>query len=131
VISASGCLETVPSGSDFLITDISGTYNGSSIASLFAPGGFQGNNNILYSSGPQLSILGLAFSVSGGGSVNVYYDAAGSWVCAGCYGNYYEPGGTDTVISFSATPVPLPAAAWLLATGLAALGFVGRRRAVA
>ena len=31
--------------------------------------------------------------------------------------------------NLSSTPVPLPAAAWLLLSGLAGLGFVGRRKA--
>lgn len=130
-VNASGVLTVAPSGPNYLITGISGTYNGSAITSLFAPGGFQGNDNLLLSGSPQLTILGFAFSVAGlGTSVDVYHDAAGQFICAGCYGSYSEPGG-DTVINFSASPVPIPAAVWLLASGLIGLVGIGRRRRAA
>jgi hypothetical protein len=131
-ISASGLLTASPSGPDYLITGISGTYNGNAITSLFAPGGFQGNNNILHSGSPQLDILGFAFSVAAlPRNVNIYYDAVGgSDFCPTRpgYCDYHEPGAIDTPIAFSATLTPLPAALPLFATGLGAVGLLGWRR---
>ena len=116
-----------------VISTISGTYNGSAITSLFAQSGFQGNDNQLFAGSPQLTSLGFAFYVAGlATSVNVYYDTLGQFICAGCYGNYTEPGGADVVINnFSATPVPIPAAIWLLGSGLIGLVGIGRRRRAA
>ena len=51
-IRGDGLFNVTGSGPDFLVTGISGTYYnlndaGHAITSLFAPGGFQGNDNIL------------------------------------------------------------------------------------
>jgi hypothetical protein len=40
----------------------------------------------------------------------------------------YGPGFYGTVTSISAQPVPLPASAWLMLSGLSGLGFLARRR---
>ena len=115
-ISASGVFTTDP-GPDWLITGIAGTFNGESM-NLVAPGGFQGNDNILLGGSPQLSILGFAFSTASLGTWNVYYDAVATFCPASGYCAFN--GATDTPITFAAveSPVPLPAALPLFAAAL-------------
>jgi hypothetical protein len=126
VINASGILDTAPAGPNYLITSISGTYNSNNITSLYGVNGFQGNDNILHTSGPLLSLAGFSFAV-GAASINVYYDAAGQFITAGNYGSYNN-NNVDTIIRFSVTETPLPAALPLFATGLGLMGLLGWRR---
>ena len=127
-VSASGLLD-VTAGA---ITSISGTYNGNAITSLFGTNGFQGNDNLFSPATPQVDGYGFSFFVAAGNqSINVYRDdMTGNWLpCSACYGTY--DGSSDTEISFSASPVPIPAAVWLFASGLIGLVGIGRRRRAA
>lgn len=53
------------SGGSYPITGISGTQDGQAITMLIPPGGFAGNDNLLYASPPLLDFAGLSF-VAGG-----------------------------------------------------------------
>jgi hypothetical protein len=86
-------------------------------------------DTIFNSSDPWVSTNGLVFLVGGPGDngFNVWANGTspgGSYTgfIAGDT-NYESATGT-----FTATPVPLPAAAWLLLSGLAGMGLMGRRR---
>lgn len=127
-ISASGLLD-VTAG---VVTNISGTFNGNAITSLFGPNGFQGNDNLFSPTTPQVTGYGFSFFVAAGNqSINVYRDdLTGNFLpCSACYGSY--DGVTDTEINFSASPVPIPAAVWLFGSGLIGLVGIGRRRRAA
>jgi len=130
IISASGVLTTSPLGSNFLITDITGMFNGNPISSLVPPGGYASNNNVLYSGIPSLDFSGVSFVVPALApleNVNVYFDGPGLFVCAGCYAVFN--GDFDLAINFSVdAATPLPAALPLFATGLGVLGALSWRR---
>jgi hypothetical protein len=108
-VSASGFFATTDLlGNSYTITGAWGTWNGAAITGILAPGGFGGNDNLLFSSGPLLDSNGVGFMVnapgdSGTGSVNVYY-AAGQ-------GGYTEDstnvGGGPTFSISAATPSPV------------------------
>ncbi len=78
---SSGRLFTIDQNNGtFLVTGISGFYNGRSILGLTAPGGFHNNDNLLFGTTPFLDQDGLAFKVDGlgddgNGNVNIWYDA--------------------------------------------------------
>jgi hypothetical protein len=124
----------------YLLTSISGVFQGVSVTGLlpvdYTPsGGAQsfGNDNLITPSSTGVDNDGIAFTLStvetGFGSVvNLYFDhnvgsAGGNYLAYGVGGHLDEvAGGT-----FSVTPVPLPAAAWLLLSALGGLGLLRHR----
>lgn len=86
-------------------------------------------DTIFNSSDPWVSTNGLVFIIGGpnDNGLNIWANSGspgGSYTGFIAGDSNYE-GGTGT---FTATPVPLPAAAWLLLSGLAGMGLMGRRR---
>jgi hypothetical protein len=146
-LTGSGTLDaTLQSGSEYLVTSMTGTADGMAVM-LIPVLGYQGNENLLYypatttspgGCGPlcQLDNNGLAFSLANGANVNIFEhsdpmitqcDTSGTVsACA-------DELDTSFVTVFSAAPVPvsatpLPAALPLFATGLGAMGLFGSRR---
>ncbi|QHS51287.1 PEP-CTERM sorting domain-containing protein [Edaphobacter sp. 12200R-103] len=125
--SGSGILETTPNGSgQYLITGISAT----GVTGIIAPGGFNGNDNLLFPTNAQtLDPNGFSFSAANGPDsfdVNVYNDGTGYFAFFRDEDNF-----TDTLpITFdvtpAASPVPEPGTLLLLGTGI--LGVAGSLR---
>ncbi len=119
----------------WLISDASGTFNGSDIVGIW-PESNSGNlfnfNNIFYSPGPAVDSLGIVFQLSNGDLVNLCYDSG----CAGAAQTYTaivwdsNQGFTNlNVDSYAfAGPVPEPSTLMLVASGLLGLASVARRR---
>jgi hypothetical protein len=114
--SGSGTLTTngLSSGS-YLITKITGTFDGSAITSLLAPGGFAGNDNLLFPASPQLDGVGLSFQTANGDVWNIECLSAAITPCFQpiVYEVLLDVGGTpvgqDGPHTFDATPtVPTP-----------------------
>lgn len=126
-VSASGTFTATSIGpGEELINTVTGTYDGSAITSLLAPGaccGSPANDNDLFTSAPFLDIQGFAFSVGGlnvnlffAGNDNTYQDCTQFNAC------------TDSEVaatgSFTLSPVsvaPEPAALVMLLSGLTGL----------
>ena len=146
-INASGTLTaTLQSGSTYLITAISGTRNGQPILTLFAPGGYDGNDNLLYFPAGGDNPEGNAYIDFNGFSYTTAEGNFNPWACGtSCAEDPPEydeehgtpnPTGSTIITSFSMTqesaPAPIPGAGALsylavLFGGLA----VFRRRALA
>jgi hypothetical protein len=135
-ISISGILVTLTNGPGPLVVQ-SGSFTGGpdGPATLF-PGDYSGTmqtspvnafgfNNVLYPNlTPQIDYWGLLFTNGSGREINIYYDSN----TRDTYMTYLSAAGYSAQFAgtFMATPVPIPAAGWLLGTAL--IGLVGVKR---
>jgi hypothetical protein len=122
-VAASGRLTTYRSDADaYLVTDITGEWNGGAILGVLPEGTYGGNDNLISISDPHLTLNGLSYLVSGNGddgsgNVNVFY----------ALGAYTEVSNdVDFTPTFNLSQVPEPAST-LLALGGIVL-FIRRRR---
>jgi hypothetical protein len=138
-ISGSGTLLADPlGGGAWQVTSISGTRNGVAITGLTT---YAGDDNVVYTTFPQLDYPGLAFTDANGFAYNVFYDTATTDVYNCGFVGYCEIGpgtpGTDGLgpprdpvdsINFTLTAVPEPGSLALLGTGVLALAGLVRRK---
>lgn len=127
--SGSGTLTTDPeAGGSYLITAMSGTFDGNVIISLISPGaccGLTTNTNLLYPGSPQLDAGGVAFSISGD-QIAFYYQSApfpGYYISDYVGAIYDGHSGTFAArLATKSTPVPEPVSLALLAPFVIGLG---------
>ncbi len=129
-ITASGTLTaTQVSGSEFMVTSISGMQNGASMT-LLAPGTYGSNDNEIFSTKPFLNTAGVGFSLSGGTTdYNIYFDPStvAYMECNSSMGPCSAVG-SGVAIKGTLTEVPEPASLMLFGSGLLGLAGVARRK---
>ena len=133
-VSGSGTLDAgLLSGTEYLVTSITGSVDGSSIGVIEPVNTFQLNDNLIFSPGPEHLSHGLEFTCPSCGGVDSLF-AFGSPNSR----DFFETGlagfsQTSTQIQFALSPVsatatPLPPALPLFAFGLGVMGLLGWRR---
>lgn len=125
--SGTGTFTTNPlSGGTYLITEITGTFDGSAITSLISLGGFMANDNLLYPSIPFLDGSGVSFTLADGNDVNVC-----SFVGTECFDSTLAFVGTTAIgevsLSVSPTATPEPSSIALMLAGIGLLLMTQKR----
>lgn len=133
--SASGTLTTDPeSGGSFLVTSISGTFEGFAMT-LLTPNNYGGweNDNLVYPTTPYLDGGGLGFSANGtdfdiyySGSLEKYFLCVGSGT--GCLTSLSQGTKVDFGYLTPVMPAAEPGSAGLVALGLLGLVWMIRRK---
>lgn len=117
---------TLTSGSDYIITNITGT----GVTHLIAPGGFNGNDNMLFPTAtPTLDAHGFSFGEVNGPDtyqVNIFNDGTGYFAFLNDEDNFTQTVPVSFELSTAATPEP--ASFILLDTGILGLAGVTRRK---
>ena len=129
-VSAGGILTAFQTDANtYLVSAISGNWNGVSILNLLSPGTFGGNDNLIFPVGNHVSTNGLSYAVNGAGddgagNVNVFL------VGGGFYTELSPDVGVGQDFNLSQVPnqVPEPASVTLLYTGIPIVLFLVRRR---
>ena len=117
-------LTATPDGGDeYTVTAISGDQNGSMISGILSPGGYGGNDNLIYYPGSpnQVDVFGLGFSV-GSTDYNLWFYPPGYWECSSDVTLGCGEGNSPQVESLEIDPTPEPGTLLLFASGL--LGFL-------
>jgi len=130
--SASGEVTTsLVSPGEYLVTALSGAQDGDAMT-LLAPGGYAGNDNLLFTPPPSLDVDGLSFSILSGSILyNIYYDSGlGEYLECNSVDDGGCETGAGTVVQFSLTPAPSPEPGTLVlfGSGLLLLGAMLRRK---
>ena len=131
-VTAGGTLTTNDlSGDSYLITGISGTWNGTAITALLVPGtccSTPPNDNLLLDASTQLDAEGFAFDPPGLTNENIYFDSFNTNSYSYTNGSFFFVGGTFSPVIASSS-IPEPASLAIFTTGLIGLGILRRRRA--
>jgi hypothetical protein len=126
--SGAGTLTASPNGGgDFLITAITGT----GVTGLFAPNGFNGNDNLLFpTASPTLDAHGFSFSAANGPDtfdVNLFNNGSGYFIFLTDEDNFNEI--IPVTFTLSAA-TPEPSTLLLLVTGLVCVSSAARKRSL-
>jgi hypothetical protein len=126
-LSGSGILYATGTPGDYVLYGASGTasdvnYDSGTPSAITGVSGFGGADNLLfYPNSPYVDYDGIGLDTADGNGYNLYY-----------YGGYVvgTAGETQSYVSFSVTPVPVPEpSTWaMMILGFAGLGFAGYRR---
>jgi hypothetical protein len=141
--SGSGTITASPTGTpnEFLATSMTGTFDGSAITGVLAPGAYspafpiQSDNLLFYPSTPSpVDFKGLTFATAAGDDVDLFYASIGGPVPSGPFNLVAQSkgaAGLDILNSFNltpASPAPEPSGVFLLGSGLLGVAGMFRRR---